>query len=98
MVPGLLAFAYVGTTLITTSCLAMLFKENKTRFYNAEAIIYVTPVVFMAWVEALTCDSFLMDVGGHLWYDLIIPISFTVFFFYVKHQQMGEAKSKVKAA
>ena len=99
-VPGILSFAFVGTTLITLSCLSQLLKKEKTRFYNAESVICVTPVVFMAWIEALTCDTFLMNVGGHLWYDLTIPISFTVFFFYVKKQQVsGEVsgfKSKVK--
>ena len=90
-------FAFVGTTLISLSCLAQLLKKDKTRFYNSYSVICVTPVNFMAWVEAFICDTFFVHIGGHLWYDLIIPISFTVFFFYVKRKQVSEAKSKVKA-
>ena len=96
-VPGTLAFAFVGTTLLTMACAISLVRQDKHKFYNAESLIMVTPTALMAWVEGLTCDVFLMQIGGHLWYDLIIPISITAYFFYIRNQQVSEAESKVKA-
>lgn len=37
------------------------------------------PVVVMGWIEAVSCDAGLVHVGGHVWYDAIIPISVLVY-------------------
>ena len=53
----------------------------------ASPLIIILPIGIFSWVEALACDSFLIHVGGHVWYDAIIPISLTAYFFYVKGLQ-----------
>ncbi len=37
------------------------------------------PVLIMGWIEAVSCDAGLVHVGGHVWYDAIIPISVLVY-------------------
>ena len=41
----------------------------------------------MMWVESLFCDSFLINYGGHFWYDFMIPLSIFVYFlnYFLNH-------------
>ena len=41
--------------------------------------MHPVPVVIMGFIEAVTCDSGLVHMGGHVWYDAIIPISVLVY-------------------
>ena len=38
------------------------------------------PITLMGWVEATTCGQFLVNYGGHVWYDATIPVSLCVYF------------------
>ena len=92
-VPGTMGFAYVSTVLIITASIAN-FSKRESPYYNSESFVSC-PVVLMAFVEGFACDAFLKHVGGHLWYDLTIPICFTAYFIYHKRNSLRSA-SKVK--
>jgi len=55
-------------------------RAEKTHYYAMEAWLVDVPILLAAFGEALTCDSFLIRVGGHVWFDMIVPIGFAVYF------------------
>jgi hypothetical protein len=95
-VPGKIAFAFVQTILLLNHTLVELTNENKNKYYSAVAFFIGTPIGLMAWVEGLTCDKFLIHFGGHLWYDMTIPISMTFYAMYVKSLQTCGKKVKAE--
>jgi hypothetical protein len=36
--------------------------------------------VLASFGEALSCDSFLASVGGHVWFDMVVPVMFAVYY------------------
>ena len=39
------------------------------------AVLVAAPVGVVSWFEGLACDAFYKSVGGHVWYDGVIPAS-----------------------
>lgn len=56
------------------------FRDDKDLFYDLEAVFVDIPILLMTFTEALTCDSFLASIGGHLWFDMVVPFGF--YFYY----------------
>ena len=50
----------------------------------------------MSWVESISCDTFLVYYGGHLCYDMSIPIATIVFYFYVNWKENLTKSDKLK--
>ena len=67
-----------------------MIRNPKHKHYNAEALLVKGPIGLMGWVEGLTCDSFLIKIGGHFWYDMTIPMSLTAYILYLKHAKSRE--------
>ena len=82
MVPQTIAFAFVSSLLILTVCIGNLTKRESV-YYNSESLANI-PIVMMAFVEGFACDAFLKHVGGHVWYDVTIPLVLTAYFIYHK--------------
>ena len=96
-VPGTIAFTYVQAVLIVTGAVSALTLKEKGKYYNVASILIFGPIAMMAWAEGFLCEKFFVHIGGHLWYDMVIPISYTIFFFYVRNIELGNSASKVKA-
>ena len=95
-VPLQLAFGYVQTVLIVMMCVTALVGP-KNEYYNATALIVTGPITITGWIEGLACESFLVHIGGHFWYDMTIPLGMTAYIFYLKQKQTpGQQKSKVE--
>ena len=94
VVPGILSFAYVSTTILLIKAMGYLLDKEADKYYGAASLFTSLPISLFAWVEALMCDSFLVHVGGHLWYDLTIPISMVCYLFYIKNQEYSSKKVK----
>jgi hypothetical protein len=89
LVPTKFGFTYVQTILLMTASLFAI-TSPKRKYYVAEAFLVNLPVGLVSWVEAIGCDAFLVKFGGHLWYDMSIPISFCLFLTYVALQESSK--------
>jgi len=94
-VPGKFVFTYVQTVLVVTAALAELLRGKKDRFYDLNGLLVVLPIGLMSWLEAGACDSMMVHVGGHAWYDWTIPISMGV--YYLACQRVKSPESSIKA-
>lgn len=91
-IPARFGFTYVQTMLVVTYSLYGILKEKKSEFYTATATFISLPVILVSWLEALACEAFYMHIGGHVWYDLTIPLSYCAYFLYIS----GTGKGRVK--
>ena len=75
-VPRAFGFTYVQTVLMTAFVSRdLLIRERKDSLYVAWSVLVNIPVVLMGWIEALGCDAGLINYGGHVFYDAVIPLS-----------------------
>merc|ERR1712127_668807 len=65
----------------------MLSNPNKGKYYNAVTIALAPVGLIGTWAEGLMCEQFMVHIGGHLWYDMLIPICYLCFFAYTKTQE-----------
>eukprot|EP00457_Paulinella_chromatophora_P014327 gb/GEZN01014739.1/.p1 GENE.gb/GEZN01014739.1/~~gb/GEZN01014739.1/.p1 ORF type:complete len:278 (-),score=22.22 gb/GEZN01014739.1/:101-892(-) len=78
LVPDRFGFTYVQTVILCAAALGELCRNDKKEEgieYTRRAWVVSLPVGIVSWVEAFACESFLVKIGGHLWYDLSIPLS-----------------------
>merc|ERR1719229_1249099 len=83
ILPSRWFFTHVLIAVLTSSSLRGLSREHKdkTIYYALEAWFVDVNILVMTFVEAFTCESFLMHIGGHVWFDMVVPVGFTVYFF-----------------
>lgn len=83
ILPSRWFFTHVLIAVLTSSSLRGLSREHKdkTIYYALEAWFVDVNILVMTFVEAFTCETFLLPFGGHLWFDMVVPIGFTVYFF-----------------
>ena len=85
------SFTYVQTTLMLTAAISELNLKNKDIYYDIKAIVIHLPITIVGWVEALYCDKFIKNYGGHVIYDTTIPISIITYhsllYFYKKYKE-----------
>ena len=95
LVPGKFGFSYVALAL--TLCYNIVnLTGHKDKYYNALSICLVWTGTVGLWAEGLACEQFMVNIGGHLWYDMSIPISFLIFFAYARHVEKNEKSIKVE--
>ena len=95
-VPGKFGFSYVALGLALCYTYAQLTKENKDKYYNSLAICMAWTGTVQLWLEGLACDDFMVNYGGHLVYDVSIPIAFLIFFYYARSLERSEKSIKVE--
>lgn len=85
-IPIQFGFTYVQTILLLLASVNDLSikKEDKDCFYTLKACIVNVPIGIVGWLEAYMCDSVLIHIGGHVWYDCTIPISIIVYYMVAK--------------
>ena len=74
-VPPVFSFTYVQTSLLWVAAAYDLARDDKDRCYDLFAVLVAAPVGVVSWFEGLACDAFYKSVGGHVWYDGVIPAS-----------------------
>merc|ERR1712008_456580 len=77
-----------------STCNALFFAE-KGPHYTAQAFFFGVPLALVTWMEALLCEQVIRPIGGHLVYDLMIPVSLLAFYAYVR---MVAVPDKLKLA
>jgi hypothetical protein len=96
-IPSLYGFTFVNTIIFLNIVLSrVILVENKDRFYNATAMMGLLPMI-VTWCEPLFCDAFLIDWGGHLWFDVSIPTSTVIYFFVVTQWIADEPRGSKKS-
>lgn len=75
-------FTHVLMAVLLNSAIRWLSKpsEEKTIYYALEAWLVDVPIVMASFGEALSCDFFLISYGGHVWFDMVVPVMFCVYF------------------
>ncbi|KAG7360045.1 hypothetical protein IV203_035143 [Nitzschia inconspicua] len=92
-----LGFAYIQTIVSIAfhiSQLSLPTKEKKAREYMTMAMTGVIPMI-TAWVEAFLCSAFFQSLGGHVWYDAAIILSYIT--FYVDSYQANMTKNRTSS-
>ena len=82
ILPAKFVFTYIQTT-ITLSHMFSLTINEKDKYYTMQAFVLL-PIGFVPWIEATQCSNFLVHYGGHLWYDMSIPICLLIYFYIAK--------------
>lgn len=93
--PVNLGFTYVQTILLVTATINDLYTQQlkKDYAYNLKSFFINFPIGMVGWLEAITCDNFMISFGGHIWYDCTIPISIIVYYLFIYYFHYNE-KSK----
>jgi len=94
VLPVAAGFTYVQTVLVLTfNAYDVFFRPKSTKdvTYDWSPLVGV-PFSVVAWLEALSCESFLKRIGGHMWYDASIPVAILLFYFAVRGLESSKAK------
>ena len=81
-VPILFGFTFVNTLLFLNPSIAQLLlpRSAKDEFYDLGAVCMMLLPMAVTWIEPLFCDSFLINFGGHAWFDASIPFGIVVYY------------------
>jgi hypothetical protein len=96
-------FAYVQTVVTLafhTSQLLLDSKEKQRREYFSMPLIAALPPMITSWNEALGCNAYFRNLGGHVLYDASIIIGFLVYYMdcYRYHILLAPNSEKEKKA
>tara|TARA_B100001094_G_scaffold77941_1_gene74259 strand:+ start:1904 stop:2701 length:798 start_codon:yes stop_codon:yes gene_type:complete len=82
IVPTLFNFTHTQTTIFITGSISNLLKngDKKDIYYDFLNIFIGLPIALMPWVEAIYCENFAINYGGHLLYDISIPLSCIIYY------------------
>jgi hypothetical protein len=88
VLPTRLFFTHVLLAVLGSSSLRGLSRERheKTIYYALEAWLVDVNILVMTFIESFTCESFLIHLGGHVWFDMVVPFGFTAYFFILFNQ------------
>lgn len=80
--PSRFFFVHVLIAVLMNSAVRGLLRSPKEKdvYYDMEAILVDVPILLAMFVEAVACDSFLIHHGGHVWFDMVVPVMFTVYY------------------
>ncbi len=98
LVPPRLGFTYVQTALLAVAAAHELLRSDKDHYYDVASLAINLPVGFVAWLEALACDSVLGQqrltykaMGGHWLYDGTINLSMFAYYAIVLARREKES-------
>eukprot|EP00315_Gephyrocapsa_oceanica_P010235 CAMPEP_0185283870 /NCGR_PEP_ID=MMETSP1363-20130426/733_1 /TAXON_ID=38817 /ORGANISM="Gephyrocapsa oceanica, Strain RCC1303" /LENGTH=269 /DNA_ID=CAMNT_0027879545 /DNA_START=44 /DNA_END=853 /DNA_ORIENTATION=- len=79
--PPKFVFTYVNTVIFfnTTGSRMLGLKGPKDIFYDLR-MGFAAFVMFFTWFEPLACDAFLINWGGHAWFDNSITVGTFVYY------------------
>ena len=76
-------FTYIQTVLFMAFELNQLWRpeqEKKLFVYAVYPILVSIPIGIVGWIESLQCSNGVRELGGHMIYDVSIPVCLTVFY------------------
>ena len=47
---------------------------------SSGAVLIALPVMLAAWIEPIFCDNWLIDWGGHVWFDISVPACILLYY------------------
>lgn len=94
-IPLVFGLTYVNCVIFCIKAVKGLVSQ-KDQFYNIIPFFMTLPLALMVWIEAVACDSFLKQYGGHAWFDFAIPASTLAMYFYGRNKLLSESKKKVE--
>jgi len=94
LVPSRFGFTYVQTALLWVAAAYDMRRADKDFFYDLAAVVVHVPVGLVAWAEALGCESFFKQIGGHVWYDATIPLSLFTYYAIALANQPAPVRAK----
>ena len=91
-------FTYVQTVLLLAASFNQLNLpiEKKGYVYSTFAIVVSLPVGLVGWLESQTCGDFMIQYGGHVFYDGGICASLLVFLLLCINHHEAHNTPKVK--
>lgn len=81
IIPEILVFGYVNAVIVFNLNIAALMSEDRDIFYFLEAVVIGIPITLATYLEPLLCDNFLINWGGHIIFDLSIPLGVIMYYF-----------------
>jgi len=81
VLPTRFFFTHVLMAVLLGSALRWLRKPAtmKNKYYAMESWLVDVPILLASFGEAMACDSVLMHYGGHVWFDIVVPVGFTAY-------------------
>merc|ERR1719473_661539 len=75
-------FSHVLLAVLLSSAVRGLLRDPSTKdtYYDLEAALVDVPILLATFGEALGCDDYLLPIGGHVWFDMVVPVMFGVYF------------------
>jgi len=74
-VPDLFGFMYVQTVIGIMFGFQQLLQKDKNHFAYMIFPVITFPLSIIPWFESMACSSWFMKYGGHVLYDVSIPLS-----------------------
>lgn len=81
--PSRFFFTHVLMAVLLNSAFRGLSRpanDAKNKYYDMEAWLVDVPILLASFGEALSCDSFLINWGGHVWFDMVVPVMFAAYY------------------
>jgi lipoprotein signal peptidase len=79
LLPNILIFPYVNFVITVTGLAALVLACPRDVYYPLQVLTFTGPVI-MAFLEPMLCDDLLINYGGHIYYDLAIPLCFVIYY------------------
>lgn len=81
ILPSKFFFVHVLMAVLGDCAISGLwFRTDKDVYYDLEAWLVDIPILLMTFTEALGCDAFLLPMGGHFWFDMVVPFGFFTYY------------------
>jgi hypothetical protein len=93
-------FTYIQTVLFMAFELNQLWRPEREKgfVYAAYPVLVGIPIGTVGWIESLQCSNGVMDLGGHLIYDISIPVCLAVFYLVCWLRTNTSSKMMMKPA
>lgn len=74
-------FTHVLLAVLLNSAFRWLRRpaSDKTKYYAMESWMVDVPIVLASFGEAFACDAWLSRFGGHVCFDMVVPVMFTAY-------------------
>lgn len=83
MIPTRFFFTHVLMAVpLHSGVRAIFFRERSQKdiYYAMEAWLVDVPILLMSFGEAISCEDLFIHYGGHVWFDMVVPIGFIVYY------------------
>jgi len=92
--PQKFGFTYIQSVIISTWCLSELIAPNDQIHGVVVSACIMVPSVIVSWCEGLFCDGFLINYGGHAWYDSSLVVGLIAYCSFILLTETQNPKEK----